>query len=374
MKKVIIVIISGIIIFVSVSLLMNKCTNDMRKKIENETKEEMQIEETKKYELEVKASEYGLINSDDNWFEYVKYINDNYVDEKFRKFSSIKDVVELFDKGLYRKIANGDYVKKNLMGSAQETIFKILLTPNSEWADLPITENIRKKFNEKDGVLGYYKLPTDLMEKGTFEHEGDNIYKIRREGIYDNSYFESHKEKYSYVEELRKKFPNVPITMKYPDGRYYYFCYMFDENGYFDNIYYLGGIDYYDDSDIHKDVIELNNNEDIKECLLEICSTEDYLLKKEDDNISINEHISKLYDYNINYKYRNKILKEDGILPIKNIIKDSLKVEEYNNNTHKAIVSVEIENKKIYYDIELFIDDKYYLTDTKVELYKEEKK
>lgn len=372
MKKVIIIILSGIIIFVSISLIMNKCTNDMRKTIENEIKQEIQVEETKKYELNKNTLEYNLKTYDD-WCDYLNYINENYVDVKFNKFAEIESIAD-FNKDFPPINSLGIDIKKSLIRSAQENIFQLLLTPNGDWTDLPITENIRKKFKEEEGVLGYYKLPTDLIEKGTLGYEGNNIYKIRREGIYDNSYFESHKEKFSYVEELRKKFPNVPITMKYPDGRYYYFCCIFDENGYFDNIYYLGGIDYYDDSDIYKDVIELNSINDIKECILEICSSEEYLIKKGDNYKSINEHISKLYDYCMDYKYRNKILEENGILPIKNIIKDSLKVEQYDNNTHKAVVSVEVDNEKIYYDIELFIDDKYYLTDAKVELYKEKEK
>lgn len=356
MKKVIIAI-SGIAVLIIVSLLINKCRHSIKRTIDDEQKNI--IETTKKYELEVAASEYGLVSKNDNWLEYVEYINENYVDEKFKKFSDINSVMKFFDKKLWREDADGNFVMLNLISSAKKNVFKYILRPDCDWSDLPITDNLRNKFNEKDGILSYYNLPKDIIGKGKLGTDGDNIYKV--------------------------------VVGENDDKTNYIFYYLLDDRGYFDIIYYLGELSY--DPILegnYNNRFPLNDVESIKNCILEICASENYLLESDDEYLNIKDHYSNMCICCMDDDFRDKVFKNNGILPIKDYMKASLKIDKYDDDKKEAIVKVETNNKVIYYKIvlELFKDEYIesvnydsiitdyglYLKDAKVELYKEETK
>ena len=59
MKKVIIATVTGIAVFIIVTLLMNKCTSVLRESIENETTKQV-VDNNKKYDINAPFSEYNL--------------------------------------------------------------------------------------------------------------------------------------------------------------------------------------------------------------------------------------------------------------------------------------------------------------------------
>ena len=81
-----------------------------------------------------------------------------------------------------------------------------------------------------------------------------------------------------------------------------------------------------------------------------------------------------MYYYKMDRKYRYKVFENNGILPIKDYLKDSLEVISYDEDTKEAIVKIETDEKKIFYKIKLDIDTSYWLNDATVELYREEDK
>ena len=357
MKKVIIVIITGIAVFIIVTLLMNKCTSVLRESIENETKKANNKTE-KKYDINIPCFDYNL-DSYDDWYDYINYINDNYIDEKLRGYANIRELVRSYEElKVYdenevplvlknveqsrKEYYTGHVIKQSIIYPAHKFILSNnLLKQNNDWKGLPLTENFKNKFNEKDGVLKYYNLPEDLIDKG----ELNGLFSIT---ITDN------------------------IPNDYESIKYEFIC-IFNDEGYFDNIYYFGRyMEEYMPPDSIKLEIELDDVDVIKACVHEICVSEEYLMKGGDELTDFDDYISGMNNLKINHKYRDEVFHSNGILPIKDYLKDSLEVISYDENIKEAIVKIETEDKKIYYKIKLDIDEYYCLDNATVELDREE--
>ena len=358
MKKMIIVIITGIAVFIIVTLLMNKCTSVLRESIENDTKKAINKTE-KKYDINVPCFDYNL-DSYDDWYDYINYINDNYVDEKLRGYANIREIVRSYEElKVYdenevplvlknveqsrKEYYTGHVIKQSIIYPAHIFILSNnLLKQNNDWKGLPLTENFKNKFNEKDGVLKYYNLPEDLIDKG----ELNGLFSIT---ITDN------------------------IPKDYESIKYEFIC-IFNDDGYFDNIYYLGKnmeeITY--DVDMIPLQFGMDDSDYVKWCVHELCVSEEYLMKGGDKITDFDCHINAINDFKINYKYQDKVFSSNGILPIKDYLKDSLEVISYDENTKEARVKIETEDKKIFYKIKLDIDEDYWLDNATVELDREE--
>lgn len=337
MKKVIIVIITGIAVFIIVTLLMNKCTSALRESIENETIK--QVETTSQYDLDRIIGEYNFITYN-QISDYVNYILDNYVDEKFRNYIDTFEIEESVTDSLVKKYSNGRFIINSSINMAQENVFAYMFKSNSDWTDLPITDNFREKFSKAGSIANYYSLPEDLIDKG--KQNGFSII------ITDN------------------------IPENYESIEYRFVC-IFNDDGYFDNIYYFGRyMEEYMPPDSIKLEIELDDVDVIKACVHEICVSEEYLMKGGDELTDFDDYISGMNNLKINYKYRDEIFNSNGILPIKDYIKDSLEVVSYDENTKEARVKIETKDKKIYYKIKLDIDEYYCLENATVELDREE--
>ena len=363
MKKIIVVTICGIIAFIVVSYITNSCNRKIIDSIESETKEVV-LETTVKYDVNVPFSEYNL-NSYDKWYDYINYINEHYVDEKMKKFANVEELANYYID--WKTMENtGERIKQNIIRRAQNYTFYSILQSNNDWTDLPITENFRKKYNEKDGVLKYYNLPREIF----YDIEESNI-------GYGNIFKLKFNEE--YIEEINNKIYGKNYdrqTVGLVEKGECEFCVVFDDRDYIDNIYYLGNImhEYIDDPDYVQLELELDDIDYIRDCVYELCVSEEYLMKGSYELTDFDNHISNMNVYSINYKYREKVFNSNGILPIKDYQKDSLEVISYDENSKEAIVKIETEDKKIYYKIKLNIDEYYTLEDADVSLYKEEKK
>lgn len=386
MKKVIIVIFTGIVVFIVVTLLMNKCTSALRESIENETKKEVSVKENK-YDINAPFSEYNL-NGFYEWLDYVNYIKNNFIDEKIVKCIGDLydvDVIRYYDRWDKREYT-GLSVRANIITRAQNYTLKMVLQPNKNWTDLPLTENFKNKFNEKEGVIGYYNLSEMVLTN----LQDVNIYmntKIVKLNVNDVAYLEKINERVignedEAIEKAKMQFAGnilsqFPITIEKYSSVDYMFCVVFDDRGYIDNIYYLGEEYHYsdeEDAEFQPNVGYLDNIKDINECVYELCVSEEYLMKGSYDITNLNIHGSNMYYYKMDREYRNKVFSSNGILPIKDYIKDSLEVISYDENKKEAIVKIEIKDKKIYYKIKLDIDENYCLENDSVELFKEEDK
>lgn len=318
------------------SLLMNKCTSALRESIKNETIKE--VETTSKYDLDLTIDEFNF-SSGREQSNYVNYNVDNYVDEKFRKFVDTFEIVKLISSSICRN-ERKTFVINNMLYNAQKKIFSYMFKSNSDWTDLPITDNFRTKFSKAGSIAKYYNLPEDLIDRG--EQKGFSIF---------------------FTDNVPKGYESIE----------YRFLLFEDDKGYIDNIYYLGrNMEEYMSPDSIKLEIELDDVDVIKACVHEICVSEEYLMKGGDELTDFDDHISGMNNLSINYKYRDKVFRSNGILPIKDYLKDSLEVISYDENIKEAIVKIETEEKKVFYKIKLEIDNSFQLQNSKVEFYKEE--
>ena len=362
MKKLIMVTICGILSIMIITFTINSCNKKLFGDIDDEL-ETTKMETTSEYDLDFSINEYDFKTQDERK-KYVTYINENFVGKEFNRFTDIDKIVELISKSLY-KDNNKKFVINNLIFSSYKNLLLYMLQPNNDWTDLPITENFRKKFNEKDGILKYYNLPREIF----YDIEESNI-------KYGNIFKLKFNEK--YIEEINTKIYGKDYdnqTVAVVEKGDYEFCIVFDDKDYIDNVYYLGkNIEEYLPPDYVQLELELDDIDYIRDCVYELCVSEEYLMKGSYELTDFDTHISNMNVYSINYKYREKVFKSNGILPIKDYQKDSLEVISYDENNKEAIVKIETEDKKIYYKIKLNIDEYYTLEDADVSLYKEEKK
>ena len=364
MKKMIIVIITGIAVFIIVTLLMNKCTSALRESIENETTKQV-VENNKKYDINTPFSEYNL-NGFYEWLDYVNYIKNNFIDEKIVKCIGKLydvDVIRYYDRWDKREYT-GLSVRADIIARAQNYVLKLVLQPDGNWTDLPITENFRNKFDEKDGVLKYYNLSNDVLKNEEMVYVGNGIIKFN---ITDKNYI----QKVNHIIYGKNYDIN---TVSLVDSIESVFCVIFDDRDYIDNIYYLGETYHYETDAETKNIFSLDNVEDIKNCIYELCISEEYLLKGNYELSDITCHGMNMYYYTIDNNYRDKVFHSNGILPIKDYLKDSLEVISYDENTKEAKAKIETEDKKIFYKIKLDIDEDYWLNNATVELDREEDK
>ena len=346
MKKIIGVTICGIISFIIVPYIINSCNKNLFGDIETEIKKESVIndksnEKIEVYDINKLVSSYDF-DYYEEWEDYIEYIINNYLDYKFMSLIDVQYVAKDYFHYRNWKNLSGDDIRNSIIYDINVKVFKNMFKSNFDWTDLPITDNLKAKFSKAGSIAKYYDLPEDLIDRG--EQNGFSII------ITDN---------------IPKDYESIE----------YKFLILEDDKNYIDNIYYLGKImEEYLPPDYVQLELELYDVDYIRDCVYELCVSEEYLMKGSYELTDFDTHISNMNVYSINYKYREKVFNSNGILPIKDYIKDSLEVISYDENSKEAIVKIETEDKKIYYKIKLNIDEYYILEDADVSLYKEENK
>ena len=216
---------NAIIIIIILSCLLSFFIIFMIKKANKQNK-------TIETEYDMNKTTYELsLKTNEDYKKYYKYIIDLMHPEELKKYINIQDYVKSHMKALYvQQYDNGYVILKNLYSHAYACVMDELIKKETSWDDLPLTVNFRKKFNEKDGIIkevdDYYP---SLSE---FElDDKDGKFNISRYWIADDAY-----EKYTKEQ--------IEFMLDYGAGAYnldrYNYKFVLDENGYIDDIIFLG--------------------------------------------------------------------------------------------------------------------------------------
>ena len=181
-----------------------------------------------KYDINKTVKELKLQSVDD----YVEYLND--LKERI-ELNELKKMIVIDKKRANRykranltQKQNGKDIINELVNTAYSDLINIIIQKEQNWSNLPLTENFKKKFNEKDGVI----------------KECDYNYKSISKYSYDNKTFSID---YDWIpDDANKKYTDdeIEFMLEYGAGAYnldrYNYQFVLDDKGYLDDIIFLG--------------------------------------------------------------------------------------------------------------------------------------
>lgn len=149
-------IVVGILVVSLVIFLFISIFDFADKNVLKET--EIVVMETKeKYDFTKPIEELHL-GKLDNYVDYVTELSKQLKPIELRELVIIDiNYVAVFKNSYYAKQRSGEQILKTLSVSAYEELLNRVTTPNSDWTGLPLTENFRSKYNEKDSAVGESK-------------------------------------------------------------------------------------------------------------------------------------------------------------------------------------------------------------------------
>lgn len=181
-----------------------------------------------KYDINKQVKELNLKTIDD----YIEYLNEMklLVEPKALREMVIinKRLASIYIDSDAIKSENGYEIKNGLQASAYRNLIEIIIKKNQSWSKLPLTYNFKKKFNGKEGCIKEF----DFTGKSIHSHNFKNKkFSVERSWIPDDAY-----EKYPAEQ--------IEFMLEYGAGAYnldyYNYEYILDEEGYLDDIVFLG--------------------------------------------------------------------------------------------------------------------------------------
>lgn len=119
---------------------------------------EIVVMETKeKYDFTKPIEELHL-GKLDNYVDYVTELSKQLKPIELRELVTIDiNYVADYQRSYYGKQENGKQIFLELQYECYKELLNRVTTPNSDWTGLPLTENFRNKYNEKESVVGRLK-------------------------------------------------------------------------------------------------------------------------------------------------------------------------------------------------------------------------
>ena len=183
-----------------------------------------------KYDINKTVSELNLNTVGD----YLLYLNDlkNQIE-----ITAIKELVNI-DEVRAKRYKNASITQKRkgrdiingLVSNAYQDLIEIVIQKNEKWDKLPLTEHFKSKFNEKYGCIK--EIDSDKIYVHNFGYSDDN---------------KTFSIEYSYIpDDAYEKYPaeQIEFMLEYGAGAYnldyYNYQYVLDDEGYLDDIIFLG--------------------------------------------------------------------------------------------------------------------------------------
>ena len=142
MRKIIISIIIIIIVFLMIFII-----SDLLKIASNKNINKYQYDDNKK------VSDLNIDTIDD-YIEYLTDMSKRINPQELRKLLTINEsYASVYKDADATQHESGQLVIKQLVARCYKNLFEILIKKDQNWLELPLTEEFRKKFNEKDGII-----------------------------------------------------------------------------------------------------------------------------------------------------------------------------------------------------------------------------
>lgn len=177
-----------------------------------------------KYDISKEVGDYSF-NNDIDYRDYLKDISRIIEPHELVRFI---DYDSFYFSQKFDNFKTGNEQIVPLIKDAYNNLINYIVQPNQDWSNLPLTENFRKKFNERDGVI----------------KECDYNYKSISKYSYDNKTFSID---YDWVpDDAHEKYTDdeIEFMLTYGAGAYnldrYNYEFVLDDKGYLDDIVFLG--------------------------------------------------------------------------------------------------------------------------------------
>ena len=210
---------------------------------------------------------------------------------------------------------------------------------NNDWSNLPLSENFRKKYNEKDGIFGKLKFDSidlNYYKEGEKSYIGGTHHLRLKDGKQEIIYliYGKHTEK--------KDFTEIPLL---DDVDLFGPIYLTDKNG--------KEVDY-----------RLPFTDDLKESNLNKLARGDVYTFYSESSVAVSERFHKKYPFFLDLFIHYSPLSFNRITFLE-------KESDLDNNIAIFEVDSVLECKKRKYKVKLILDKRLYLDEAEVELIKE---
>ena len=366
-KKLGIIVLVFIIVFLVVRGCNNYLTDETREdinkdklaKIENETKEEIDLN---------KPFSYYNITTNAQLHSFLRLIGKNLVPKSLSKFIDYENQTGFSINGYNWYAYDTLYeILELLKDVAYDSLIKGLKSNNVDYDEAPLTEHFKEKFNEDKGILYDYGLEINNQEFYWVDFD------------YKKKYFAVETNKGSEIIE------SIDKLYIYSQD-YHYFNFILDEEGYLDDIVF-DHIEHITDEFGEKipeiDKYLMDDEEVVKRIIKWLCTPVEY-----GNKTAPVDDWYHAYDEDLEYGFTDRFREyakgvwnngdwylgvvPTGILPYEDY--ESFNIESIDMGNKSSIVRVELEDKYVYYDIYWTTDNNYRMDTIEAKFNREEQK